>query len=162
MKHHSAKRNRRAERIFITAAVLLACLAGGALCFRFRERESLQNPEVQVCEKCTALQAAMAQYLPGIVCWGDSLTAGTGGEGITYPQTIEELIDENILSKNHCDMGTIPVVNMGVGGEDTCTILGRNGAVPFTVKKDFVIPAGTEPAEIEIEGGSPLRQGRRS
>jgi len=145
-------------RVFMVAAVF-GCLLLAVLGFWAGRRTSGPKQEGQICGKCTALQAVLAQYLPGIVCWGDSLTAGTGGEGITYPLTLERLIEERLLSKNHCDVGTVPVVNMGVGGEDTRTILGRNGAVPFTVKKDFVIPAGTEPAELLIEGGSPLRQG---
>ena len=114
------------------------------------------------------------QYLPGIVCWGDSLTAGAGGKGVSYPAVLEGLIHANYCTPyNLSDLFihrfpqfaeemdysfSVPVVNMGVGGENTDTILGRNGAVPFVTVNDFTIPAGRTPAEIvfESENGDPV------
>ena len=123
---------------------------------------------------------AVAQYLPGIVCWGDSLTAGSSGN-VSYPLTLQKYIDTYL-----CDIYdlrfsvsnpevysrvnwedyriSIPVVNMGAGQEDCPTILGRAGVVPYVVKSDVVIPAGTEPVSISIaaEAGrtvSPLTAG---
>lgn len=90
----------------------------------------------------------------GIVCIGDSLTAGFGGGGRSYPAVLSEC-----LRKRAAEEGRIApeVVNLGVNGEDTVTILGRTGAVPFrlteklTVKPDgypvpvsFASPAGGE------------------
>lgn len=109
----------------------------------------------------------VAQYLPGIVCWGDTFTAGSSG-GTSYPYILQKFIDANI-----CDIYDfrasmkiysseysriewdnykvrIPVVNMGVDDEDTNTILGRSGTVPFVLKNEVTIPAGTEPVEIEL------------
>ena len=124
---------------------------------------------------------AVAQYLPGIVCWGDDLTAGSAG-GVSYPDTLQQLIDAAIVDKYNF-RGTldkpeqysriekwedfsvdIPVVNMGAGKENTDTVLGRNGAVPFVTKADFIIPADTEPVQIEFISASgaevaPLTQG---
>ena len=71
----------------------------------------------------------IAKYLPGIVCWGDILTAGSAG-GVSYPDTLQELIDANIVDRynfrgtlenpeeyTRVDWTTytveIPVVNMG-------------------------------------------------
>lgn len=96
------------------------------------------------------LMAYEKRLISGIVCWGDSLTFGTGGNGITYPSVVEERL--------WADRMYIPVVNMGVGGENTVTIAGRAGAIPFKVK-GFRIPAGTLSTEIFFieEEGKPVR-----
>lgn len=117
------------------------------------------------------------KYIPGIVCWGDSLTFGSGGNGVSYPETLSDLITKNILDK-YSPIGseysgiispfkyklTIPVVNMGVGGENTATILGRNGAEPFVIDKDFTIPKGRNSVPISFSNKkgkeiAPLRYG---
>lgn len=114
----------------------------------------------------------LAQYLPGVVCWGDSLTAGSSGN-VSYPLTLQKYIDtylcgiydlryaienpENYTRAKWEDYKiSIPVVNMGAGQEDSATILGRSGVIPYVVKSDFVIPAGTEsvPISIESQNGS--------
>lgn len=111
------------------------------------------------------------KFLPGIVCWGDILTSGNSGN-VSYPDVLKALIDYNICdiydlsysldaneglsrvdwAKYKID---IPVVNMGGGHENTYTIMGRAGVVPFVVSKDFTIPAGTDKVEISLtsEGG---------
>lgn len=124
-------------------------------------------------ESVTAIQdeyekdlQAVADYLPGIVCWGDSLTLGTAGS-VSYPYVLQKYIDTYI-----CDIYdfrstienaeeysrlkwddyrvSIPVINMGAGPEDTSTILGRSGAVPYVTSVDMTIPAGTEPVVIQF------------
>lgn len=55
---------------------------------------------------------------------------------------------------------------MGVGGENTNTILGRNGAAPFVIAEDFTIPADTSAVEIKMVSANgksvaPLLQGNR-
>lgn len=113
----------------------------------------------------------LAQYLPGIVCWGDSLTTGSSGN-VSYPHTLQKYLDvyicdiydlrysldtiEGLSTMDWDDYKiSIPVVNMGAGRENTATILGRSGVVPYVVSSDFVIPAGTEsvPVAIESEDG---------
>lgn len=106
------------------------------------------------------------QYLPGIVCWGDSLTAGTSGN-VSYPMTLQEYVNTNlcdaydlryafdnaeIISRiNPRDYKiSIPVVNMGSGQENSATILGRAGVVPFVVQRNFVIPAEVESVTIYL------------
>ena len=82
------------------------------------------------------------EKLPQIVCYGDSLTFGTGGvedDGTTYPGVLEELLEQNHLN--------IPVINYGIGGDNTVTIAGRTGGIPFRVNA-FTIPEQTEPVEI--------------
>lgn len=113
----------------------------------------------------------LAQYLPGIVCWGDSLTTGSSGN-VSYPHTLQKYLDvyicdiydlrysldtiEGLSTMDWDDYKiSIPVVNMGAGRENTATILGRSGVVPYVVSSDFVIPAGIEsvPVAIESEDG---------
>ena len=124
---------------------------------------------------------AVATYLPGIVCWGDTLTAGSAG-GVSYPGTLQDLIDANIVDR-YDFRGTlenteglariedwsvysvdIPVVNMGSGQETSATVAGRNGAIPFVVSEEFTIPAEATPVSIKFKSqdGSavtPLTQG---
>ena len=109
----------------------------------------------------------VAQYLPGIVCWGDSLTAGSSGN-VSYPGTLQKYIDtylcdiydfastiENAQEYSRLDWDqytvSIPVVNMGAGKEDSATILGRSGVAPYVAGADFEIPAGTEPVSIQLK-----------
>lgn len=114
----------------------------------------------------------VAQYLPGIICWGDSLTAGSSGN-VSYPATLQKYIntylcdiydlrssieDAELYTRLNWDdyKISIPVINMGSGKEDTATILGRSGVVPYVVKSDFVIPSDTTsvPITIKSENGS--------
>ena len=108
----------------------------------------------------------LAQYLPGIVCWGDSLTTGSSGN-VSYPHTLQKYLDVYIsdiydlrysletvegLSAMEWDdyKISIPVINMGAGRENTDTILGRSGVAPFVVSADFVIPAEVESVPVAI------------
>ncbi len=123
----------------------------------------------------------ISQYLPGIVCWGDSLTAGAGGNGVTYPKVLQALIVENIcqpydlkslfeskyayLVESEDYKVDIPVVNMGVGGENTLTIAGRNGAIPFVISEPLEIPAERTSVQVHFtskdgQNVAPLRQGK--
>ncbi len=93
-------------------------------------------------------QFLLADYersvIPKIVCYGDSLTFGTGGietEGISFPSILEDR-----LLKDHLE---IPVVNLGIGGDNTVTIAGRAGGIPFHVES-FTIPADNTPTEIHF------------
>ena len=118
------------------------------------ETVSVTNEEAQ--EKYFEIIEIQRQYLPSIVCWGDSLTYGAGGEGTSYPKTVERLIKENITDKfdlkkvmNASDSSevewddfhakNIAALNMGIGGERSDTICGRAGVIPFTVC-EFTIP----------------------
>ena len=119
-------------------------------------------------------------YLPGIVCWGDSLTAGSSGN-VSYPSTLQKYINtylcdiydfrstiENAQDYSRLDWDeytvSIPVVNMGAGKEDSATILGRSGVTPYVVGADFEIPGETESVAITLKSAdgkavSPLTAG---
>ncbi len=137
------------------------------------QREEL-NEARQEKESLVAVQqsyeedlAAVAQYLPGIVCWGDSLTAGSSGN-VSYPLTLQKYINtylcdiydiryslespESYPRLNWEDYKiSVPVVNMGGGQESSATVLGRSGVLPYVVQTEFVIPAGTESVPLSIE-----------
>lgn len=57
------------------------------------------------------LLAYERELIPGIVCFGDSLTFGSGGDGVSYPSVLEENLERDRIY--------IPVSNLGIGGENT-------------------------------------------
>ncbi|MGN1097745.1 MAG: hypothetical protein ACI4SS_02485 [Clostridia bacterium] len=60
-----------------------------------REQEQL-NREAQLERARENLAEAAQTYLPGIVFYGDSLTQGVGGNGVSYPSILYSLIKNNI------------------------------------------------------------------
>lgn len=127
-----------------------------------------------------AAMSALQKYLPGVVCWGDSLTAGSGGAGTSYPKVLKKLIEDKIFSKfdpaYNVDEGwkylsvvdsyplSTDILNMGVGGETSNTIVGRNGSIPFVLSEQITIPGDRTTIEIKFKSknGSnvhPLMQG---
>jgi len=106
----------------------------------------------------------VSQYLPGIVCWGDTLTSGSQGT-LSYPYILQKYIDTYICDiydfrssiKDAEDFSrldwnkykvSIPVVNMGAENEDSTTILGRSGDIPYVMSIRATIPADTEAVNI--------------
>ena len=66
-----------------------------------------------------------------IVCtWGDSLTAGAGGSGTTYPNVLQSLLGDEFQ-----------VINCGVGGENAITIAARQGGIPMLLAHSVELPA---------------------
>ena len=133
-----------------------------------------REKENEIEKSISMLSQTMSDYMPGIVCWGDSLTAGAGSNGNPYPLVLDNLIQESITKEfNRINsqvltraqrLTNIPVINMGVGGENTVTICGRNGSIPFVVSEDMSRPAECQAIQIHIKssigiGASPLRQG---
>lgn len=85
-------------------------------------------------------------------CFGDSLTFSYGGGEITYPGTLKSLLGSKYQ-----------VNNLGIGGETTVTIAGRQGSIPMRVKA-VTIHAKINTVEIAFCGEGeeipkPLRQG---
>ena len=72
-----------------------------------------------------------------VVCWGDSMTEGTGGNGVTFPDSIAKY-------------GDVEVLNYGVYGETTKAIAAREGAYPQVTSDTFVIPADTVPVRLTV------------
>ncbi len=135
-------------------------------------QQQQQQTEVRQ-ESVTSIQeaydrdmAAVSEYLPGIVCWGDSLTLGSSGN-ISYPSVLKtyletyfcDIYDFRSTVDNAEDFArldwdsykvSVPVVNMGAGAEDSYTVLGRSGAVPYVLAEDVTIPAEPEPVEVKL------------
>lgn len=73
-----------------------------------------------------------------IVCWGDSLTAPHGTRqrikgNVEYPKCLEGMLSDEYK-----------VINAGVGGETTLTIMARQGAYPMMLAHDVTIFNGDE------------------
>lgn len=85
-------------------------------------------------------------------CFGDSLTYSYGGNGITYPGTLQAYLGREYQ-----------VNNLGIGGESTVTIAGRQGSIPMKVKAVTITEEiqRTEITFLESMGEipKPLRQG---
>ncbi len=95
-----------------------------------------------------ARREAILEKTPGIACWGDGFTYGTYGGGINYPAVLEDLLEGEEYPYK--------VSNMGVFGENSLTVLGRMGAVPFVVAEDFTVNGTSEDLidlKITSEGG---------
>lgn len=164
-------RLRKKKNWFIEFGIAVVVVAIALILYERNYIKKQIQPRYEiVCNACE-------EYLPGIICWGDSLTQGAGGEGITYSSELQRRVKESVLDRfsskeliqitgkrilcnfDKYKLPEVPVLNMGVGGEDTNTICGRCGAIPFRVAQDFDIPASKDKVQIEIVGGSPLRQG---
>lgn len=107
------------------------------------------------------------EYLPGIICWGDSLTAGSSGN-VSFPAILQKYINiylcdvydfrSTVANPQDYDARvdwedytlSVPVVNMGAGMEDSATVLGRSGVRPYIVSKAFTIPATCEAVSLSI------------
>jgi hypothetical protein len=106
----------------------------------------------------------VAEYLPGIVCWGDSTTAAVSGM-LNYPYVLQVYLNtylcdiydlsssiENYMDYTRLDWDkyivNVPVVNMAAGQESSYTIMGRAGVDPYVLSKDLVLPAEAEPVEV--------------
>lgn len=79
-------------------------------------------------------------HLPRVVFWGDSLTEGTNGNGVTFPLAVLEAAAE--------DGKEIEIRNYGVYAEQSSLIAARAGGNPMRLKQSVTIPADTTPVEI--------------
>ena len=83
--------------------ILIVALLGAAGAFFYRPQQTY-----------AAGFSGMTFYHRFLInCWGDSMTAGQGGNGVTYPRVLKELTG-------------FPVNNFGVSGETTYEIVDRS------------------------------------
>ncbi len=78
------------------------------------------------------------EIIAKIVCWGDSLTEGVAGNGVTYPDELAKMLID------------YQVANMGVAGESLITIAARSGALNIIVGEDLDLPADRTEVDIKI------------
>lgn len=81
--------------------------------------------------------AREANYEKRVVCWGTSLTEGSGGNGVTMPNVLERLSGATVL-------------NYGGYAENTNCIATRSGASTFSILSDFVIPSDDSSVEVSF------------
>lgn len=163
----------------ISGSTLLTSCGSGVSEPKETEAATQNEAEKLIEAKHADTLAKLADTLPGIVCWGDSLTSGPGGDAMSYPKSLQNCVNERLcalydpaaalngaekagLGENFADKKDltveIPVINMGVGGETTNTILARNGAVPFLTDGSITIPSECKPVRIRLtcESGAPV------
>ena len=163
MKHEFPAFNiRKLWKIGVSAAVICATVAGISIYACAARQPGMTQ---------AAMQAQIDAAVPGIICWGDSITQGEAWNGgLGYPEMLETIIDQQVIEPLRQQTGYKglhgpQVLNMGVSTETSLEIAGRDGAIPFLVNADFVIPAGTEPVAVSFcsaERGAvtkPLRVG---
>jgi len=73
-----------------------------------------------------------------VLCYGTSLTYGTGGEGVTMPGVLGRLSGATVM-------------NYGGYAENTNCIATRSGASKLTLTKDITVPSDDTPVEICFE-----------
>ena len=131
------------------------------------QNEQRQEPTASIQAEYEKDLATVAEYMPGIVCWGDGITAAASG-ALNYPYVLQTYINNCICDiydfsstiENAAELPrfnwsdykvSIPVVNMGAGKESSYTICGRAGAIPYVVGENIVIPADSEPVSIVLK-----------
>ncbi len=77
-----------------------------------------------------------------VVFWGDSLTQGTKGEGVTFPDVVRSLAAR--------DNKYIEIRNYGVYAEDSSLIAARSGAVPLKLSGGIRLPAEPQPVKVRF------------
>lgn len=100
---------------------------------QFAAATAADRTAAETAAQSAAAAAKTAVHGTPVYCWGDSLTFGAGGDISgwhvnDYPRTLAQLCGQ-------------PVVNLGVQGESTVTVMARQGADPLTV------PACTIPVD---------------
>ncbi len=162
--------------------ILIAAVLGGLVFFMLKLRAQTEEhdkelAEMQVqqvqqqaearTESLTAIDneyarqmKVVADYMPGIVCWGDNTTAASSGI-LNYPYVLQTYINTYICDiydfsstiDNARDFArldwkkykvSIPVVNLGTGRESSHTIIGR--ATGYVLSSDALI--GNEPVTV--------------
>lgn len=93
----------------------------------------------------SSLEKSYGTETTGMICWGDSLTAGVNGDGVTFPDELKKLMLEDGID--------IPVLNMGVPGENSIEIGARAGGRRIVVKDAFTIPADAVPTALTFTDG---------
>lgn len=129
-----------------------------------QQTEARQESLTAIDEAYQKQMQTVADYIPGIVVWGDNTTAAVSGM-LNYPYVLQTYINtylcdiydfsstiENALDYTRLDWSkyrlNIPVVNMASGKESSYTIMGRAGVDPYLTYQDITIPADTTPVEL--------------
>jgi len=141
--------------VVMIAAALVMCLLPGCLFFRVSNKEQpilqsknemiLESEEEDTEDEKETEEEKMEPDVSRIICWGDSLTFGEGGEGVTFPLVLEEHVPQ------------AQVINYGIRGETAKQIAMRVGVLPMTVS-GFTIPKDKSPVQVQLwqDGEDPV------
>lgn len=79
-----------------------------------------------------------------VICYGDSITEGMGmSKTDNYPAVLQSIID-----KKSTQSKTLEVINAGVSGETSNTIMSRANAISFVVAEDISFYAGEDEVKL--------------
>lgn len=78
-----------------------------------------------------------------ILCWGDSITEGMAMRDRSYPSRLQEMLGNNYT-----------VINAGDGGENTITILARQGALKLFTENEIIFKNGEDSVVIGNQDGN--------
>ncbi len=106
---------------------------------QYKTQKKTEDEQKEITDK--KLQKLLDE-IPGIVCWGDDMTAGQGSSGVTYPDELQKHLTKNGIN--------IPVVNMGIADEGSLEVLGRAGAIPFVVSEKMTLAGNGYVSEFEL------------
>ncbi|MCR5587113.1 MAG: hypothetical protein K6F77_06235 [Lachnospiraceae bacterium] len=147
-------------KLSIGVIVLIALAIGSFVVIKtlyinssFNSSKSASTPGISSAEEVTPTpnpNAELYDAFPGIVFWGDSQTVGSGGDGVNFPDVVRKLINTQIVSKYNPELNYDHVVNQGICGEDSLTLAGRSGGMPFVLANDVTIPSDTSKVQIEF------------
>ncbi|MFT7156139.1 MAG: lysophospholipase L1-like esterase [Parvicella sp.] len=88
----------------------------------------------------------MNSSLKKVVCWGNSLTVGVGGGGVTYPGVLQLRIGKNY-----------EVINAGVSGENSLTIAARQGGIPMYLNQKIEFTVDENEIMIGVKSNTNLK-----
>lgn len=129
------------KKKLLLVSILALCLAGCGKKSTPANETSSQNVKQENTEITVETVETVAETVDNsdkrIICWGDSMTEGTGGDVYTFPISLEEVSGAE-------------VINYGVFGETTKCIAAREGANPQSTTSEFTIPADCTPVEVTV------------
>lgn len=112
------------------------------------------NVRLNAVDDLIDIQIKKMGFKKTIICWGDSLTAGAGAsdsividglKGATMPKALAHLLGYSIPTEKTAFDGNEDdaVINFGVGGENSATILCRMGAMQMVVNNITIPSSGS-------------------
>ncbi len=130
------------------------------------EKERQEKVVEELNERINASENAKKTYIQGIAVWGDNYAA-EAEDGSTFAQLLYEIIKSNISDNfdpyKDVDEATkinsgieetyvleIPVANFNAAGDDTVTLAGRIGGIPFIISEEMTIPGECVPVAIKF------------
>ncbi len=174
--HEELWKKRLSEKKLFIIRFFLLCIVLSALTTtkpESQESDQISQSSENICEEeqreklrtaIDEVNKVIEEKLPGIICWGDSLTHGSE---VNYPMVLSEVLRKNILEEISLeemadpeykylaedyldDIKTPEVINMGVERETSITIAGRAGGIPYVTAEDMTIPEQSTAIELPL------------